>query len=212
MSISRRLLLSLPALTLPGLAMPAIARAEGISLQDSMAERSIGSADAKVVATEWFSLTCPHCAHYALEFLPQIQKELVDTGRVRIVFRDFPLDQVALAAAMVVRSLPADRYLPFMEALLATQNRWAFARDANHLDEIAKMAALAGMPRAAFDAAVNNSALRAAIVAGMDDAIKTFKIDSTPSFVFDGPKAKNRVEVGAQTPDQFARVTTEIGG
>jgi len=212
MLISRRLLLTLPALTLPALAMPAIARADGISLKDSMAERSIGSADAKVVATEWFSLTCPHCAHYALEFLPQIQKEQVDTGRVRIVFRDFPLDQIALAAAMVVRSLPADRYLPFMEALFASQDRWAFARDVNHLDEIAKMAALAGMPRSAFDAAVNNADLRAAIVAGMDDAIKTFKIDSTPSFIFDGPKAKNRLEVGSQTPETFARIVNEIYG
>ena len=207
MSISRRLLLTLPA----ALAMPGIARADS-ALDTAMAERSIGSPDAKVVVTEWFSLGCPHCAHYALNFLPQIQKELVDTGRVRIIFRDFPLEKLSLSAAMVARSLPADRYLPFIEALFASQNRWAYSRDLDHDAEIAKMASLAGMSRAAFDAAYANEALRSAILAGQDEAIKKFNVDSTPTFIFNGPKAKGRKEAGAQTPEAFARIVAEVGG
>lgn len=212
MSISRRLMLAMPALALPVLAGSRSARADSASLKDAMAERSIGSADANVVVTEWFSLTCPHCAHYALEFLPQIRKEQVDTGKVRMIFRDFPLDQIALTAAMVSRSLPADRYLPFMEALFASQNRWAFARDVDHVAEIGKMAALAGLPKARFDAVVADEDLRAAILAGQDVAIKQFKIDSTPSFVFDGPKQKDHVVPGALAPDGFAAVVAEVGG
>ncbi len=207
MSISRRLLLSLPAL----LAMPAIARADA-ALDAAMAERSIGSPDAKVVATEWFSLGCPHCAHFELAFLPQIRKDLIETGKLRIIFRDFPLDDLSVTAAMVARSLPADRYLPFIEALFASQNRWAYAQNIDNVAEIGKMAALAGLSNDSFKAVVANGALRKAIVSGRDEAIDTYKVDSTPSFILNGPKAKNRKEVGAQTPDALARVVSELGG
>jgi len=204
MSLSRRLLLALPALAIP--ALPGAARAA------EMSEHAIGNADAKVVVQEWFSLTCPHCAHFAAQALPQIRSQMVDTGRVKLIFRDFPLDQVALTAAMVANSLPAERYLPFIEALFAAQDRWAFARGIDNNAEIAKMAALAGMPRSAFDAAISNEALRRAILAGQDEAIKTYKVDSTPSFIFNGPRATNRLEAGGQTPEGFARIVADIGG
>ena len=96
---------------------------------------------------EWFSLTCTHCAAFAQETFPQIKAELIDTGKVRWVFRDFPLDQVALTAAMVARALPPDRYEPFIRALFANQDRWAFAQGVNRTDELWKTAALAGMSR-----------------------------------------------------------------
>jgi protein-disulfide isomerase len=205
MTLSRRLLLALPAaFALP--ALPGTARAADLS------EHAIGSADAKVVVSEWFSLTCPHCAHFALNLLPQIRAAQIDTGHVKLVFRDFPLDQVALTAAMVANSLPAERYEPFIEALFASQDRWAFARGINNTEEIAKMAALAGMPRSAFDAAIANDDLRKKILAGQDKAINVYKIDSTPSFIFNGPKASNRVEAGAQTPEAFAKIVSEVGG
>ena len=80
---------------------------------------------------EFFSLTCTHCAAFARETMPQVKKDLIDTGKVRWVFHDFPLDQVALTAAMVARYLPPDRYEPFINALFASQDRWAFARGVN---------------------------------------------------------------------------------
>ena len=80
----------------------------------------------------------------------QVKKELVETGKIRFVFHDFPLDQVALTAAVVARHLPAASYDPFVSALLASQDRWALARGVNTTDELAKMAALAGLSRAAF--------------------------------------------------------------
>ena len=117
-------------------------------------ERSIGDAGAKITAQEYFSLTCTHCAAFARETFPQIKSELIDTGKLRWVFYDFPLDQVALQAAMVARYLPADRYEPFVMALFANQDRWAFARGVNTTDELWKTAALAGMSRASFDQAI----------------------------------------------------------
>ncbi len=200
--------MTLPRRTL--LALPVFALATRAAYADTpMAERSIGDAGAKVVATEWFSLTCPHCAAFARQALPQIREELVKTGKVRIVFGDFPLDQVALTAAMVARSLPIERYVPFIEALLASQDRWAFARGVNTTEELAKMAALAGMPRASFNTAIANTELRAAILAGQDEAEKVYKVDSTPTFIFNGPSAKNRKESGGQSPEAFARIVTE---
>ena len=106
------------------------------------------SPKAKTTVEECFSLTCTHCAAFARETFPQIKSELIDTGKLRWVFRDFPLDQVALLAAMVARYLPPDRYEPFVMALFANQDRWAFAQGVNTADELWKTAALAGMSRA----------------------------------------------------------------
>jgi protein-disulfide isomerase len=208
MQISRRLLLAVGTgitagtfLALPALAQPAVPPGD-----PRMAERSIGSVDAPVVVREFFSLTCPHCAAFHRETMPRVHKDLIDTGKLRMVFHDFPLDQLALTAAAVARALPPERYEPFAAALLASQDRWAFARGVNAIEELWKMAALAGLSRPTFDAAVNDQALKQAILTAQDADSKTYKIESTPSFVFNGPNAKNRVESGAKPYDEFARL------
>lgn len=181
--------------------------AEGI-----MGERAIGRADAPVVVREFFSLTCSHCAAFHRDTMPQVKKELVETGRVRFIFHDFPLDQVALTAHVVARHLPPASYDPFVTALLASQDRWAFARGVNTTEELAKMAALAGLSRAAFDAAVADEATRAALLKARDDYSRTYGIDSTPSFVFSGPAAKNQKAAGARPYSDFARLVQQAAG
>ena len=110
MPITRRSLLTVAsAISLA----PAFAHAESAW----MGERAIGSPAAKVTVLEFFSLTCTHCAHFANTTFPKVKSDLIDTGKVRYVYRDFPLDQVALTAAMVARTLPAERYEPFVNAL-----------------------------------------------------------------------------------------------
>ncbi len=177
-----------------------------------MAERSLGKADAPVVVTEWFSMTCPHCAAFHRDSMPGIKSALLDTGKARMVFRDFPLDQLALTAAMVARSLPVERYDPFLTALFASQDRWAFNRQANPIEELAKIAALAGMGRDAFNAATADQGLRAAILKGQEEADKIYHVDSTPSFIFNGPGAKNRRESGGRSPDDFAKLVAAAAG
>lgn len=161
------------------------------------AERFVGQPDAKTTVIEFFSLTCSHCAAFAAQTLPRVKKELIETGKVRWVFRDYPLDQIALLAAQVARYLPVERYEPFVNALLATQNRWAFARDINHGEEIWKTAGLAGMSRATFDKAVADNDLRAWILKQQQADQDKWKIDSTPSFVINGTKATGEMSFEA---------------
>lgn len=160
-------------------------------------ERSLGNADAKVVVQEYFSLTCTHCAHFAKTTMPEVKAKLIETGRIRYVFRDFPLDQVALTAAMVARALPPERYEPFVSALLASQDRWAFARGVNNTDELWKMAALAGMSRATFDSALGDAGLKTFILQEQDEGQKKWKVDSTPSFVVNGKKEAGALDFAA---------------
>ncbi len=206
MTVSRRSLLLAP---LAAALVPRLARADDDEL---MAPRMVGSASAPVTVHEFFSLTCPHCARFAAETLPQIRKNLIDTGKLRWVYEDFPLDQVALMAAMVARALPPQRYEPFVLALLASQDRWAFARDVNNTEEIGKMAALAGMSHETFQKTITDTKLRDAILTGQDQAEKQYHVDSTPTFIFSGPAQKDRRESGEMTYDAFAKVVAEVGG
>ncbi len=183
-----------------------------VSADGMMAERAIGREDAPVVVREFFSLTCSHCATFHRETFPRVKKELVETGRIRFIFHDFPLDQIALTAAAVARHLPAASYEPFVGALLASQERWAFARGVNTTEELAKIAALAGMGRAQFDAAVADQALRTEILKARDESARVWGVDSTPSFVFNGPGSKNQKAAGARPYDDFARLVQQAAG
>jgi protein-disulfide isomerase len=211
MRISRRFLLGVGPVAIAG---AGLLRAQAAWAADDprMGERALGKADAPVTATEWFSLTCPHCAAFHRESLPTIKTQLIDTGKLRLIYRDFPLDQVALAAAMVARALPAERYESFIGALFASQDRWAFNRSVNPIDELAKMAALAGMPRDTFNATLNDQAFRLAILKGQQEAEQVYKVDSTPTFILNGPKAKDRREAGAKSAEDFARLVAEAAG
>ena len=181
----RRFLATAVGLALaPGLGAPVAWADEDLT----RAERSIGNADSKTVVNEYFSLTCSHCAAFAAETMPKIKTDLIDTGKVRWVFHDYPLDQLALMASQIARYLPVDRYEPFINALFATQERWAFARDANHTEELWKTAGLAGMSRATFDKAIADNDLKTWILQQQQEAQDKWKVDSTPSFVIDGTK------------------------
>ncbi|WP_203075125.1 DsbA family protein [Falsiroseomonas ponticola] len=208
----RRSLLALAAglpLGVPLLgARPALAQAPApapLAADDPrMTERSIGRAGAPTVI-EYFSLTCGHCAGFHRETMPRVKRDLVETGRVRIVFRDFPLDAVALAAAQVARSLPAERYEPFVSTLFQSQDRWAFARGANPQEELFKIAALAGMSRAQFDAAIGDQALARAILEQRVAGQQQHNVNSTPTFVFG-----TRSVPGNMPFDRFAALVAEI--
>jgi protein-disulfide isomerase len=188
MPFSRRSVLTvLPA----GFIAGALALRSGAALADTddpRAERSVGKQDAKTVVGEYFSLTCTHCAAFAQTTFPDIRKNLIDTGSVRWVFHDYPLDQVALTASMVARYLPVDRYEPFVNALFASQNRWAFGRSNDPTEELWKIAGLAGMSRGTFDKAIGDKGLRDWILSEQKADSDKWKIDSTPSFVVNGQK------------------------
>ena len=188
MTILRRRLLALVNIGLaagPFVLRGRVALAEE---NDARSERFIGKPDAKVTIGEYFSLTCTHCAAFAQGTFPEVKKKLIDSGEVRWVFHDYPLDQVALTASMVARYLPVDRYEPFINALFASQDRWAFGRGNDPTEELWKIAGLAGMSRATFDKAVADTGLRDWIVQQQKADTEEWKIDSTPSFVINNQK------------------------
>jgi protein-disulfide isomerase len=156
------------------------------SANSPFGERSIGSPNAPVKAIEYFSLTCTHCAEFGTVTMPQVKPNLVDTGKLQIIYRDFPLDDVALMAAQVARYLPADQYYTFIEALFASQNDWAFAPGVNYKQSIYKYAALAGMDQATYNAALADTKLRAFILNEQQVAEKKYNIDATPTFIING--------------------------
>jgi protein-disulfide isomerase len=195
MLITRRTLFAASTLLVPSLA-----RAQAAS-DPRMAPRADGPATAPVKVEEWFSFTCPHCAEFAAETFPDIKAKLCDTGKIYYEFKEFPRDRVDLTAAMVARSLPPSRYEPFVMSLLATQQQWAFNRDADPREELAKMAGLAGMPRAQFDKVVDDEQLQSEILEAQSKAEQKYNIDSTPTFIVNGHS-----HPGGMSYEQFARL------
>ncbi len=183
--IDRRTLLALVACSTAAAAAPA-AHAQGPvlpPLDEMLAERAAGPADAPVTVVEYFSLTCPACAAFHRDTWPRVRAELVETGRVRHVFADFPLDQAALAAAMLARALPAEQYEPFVSMLLSSQSRWATR---NFLEELAKLASLAGMSRDTFQAALRSAELQRGVLEIRLRGEQEHRVNSTPTFIFAG--------------------------
>jgi protein-disulfide isomerase len=188
--------------------MPALAAAPALAqtADPRMAERGTGRPDAPVTVNEFFSLTCTHCAAFHRTTFPEVKRDLIETGAMRLVWVDFPLDQIALTAACVARSLPAERYEGFIGALLANQDRWAFTRG-DPREELAKMAALAGMSRGKYDEVLADDGLKRAILAQRQTAEQQFNISATPSFSFRGRKTVN--QSGDMAFDRFKQLVEE---
>ncbi len=201
MPISRRSLLSLVGAT----AFASRALADDSGPNSPFGQRSIGSPNAKVTAYEYFSLTCTHCAYFGTVVMPEVKPKLIDTGVLQIIYKDCPLDQVALVAAQVARSLPADQYYPFIEALFASQEEWAFnAPNNDPKAALFRFAALAGMDQTDFDAAVNNQKLQQFILDSRSEAMNMLHVDATPTFIINGVN-----HPGALEYDQFAALITQ---
>ncbi|MDI2089844.1 thioredoxin domain-containing protein [Commensalibacter oyaizuii] len=185
MPITRRFLLTtaIPAFSL--FASTLRARANDIS-PTFMKPRTVGNPSAKVHVQEWFSLTCSHCAQFAKNVFPEVEKQYINTGKVFYTFCDFPLDKVALIAAIVARSLPVEQYQPFVFALLDNLDQWAFKEGADPIQELQKYAILAGMSKERFEQVSNDVNLRDAILSEVKSAESKYKVDSTPTFIFNG--------------------------
>lgn len=159
----------------------------------------LGKADAPVTVVEYASLTCPHCANFHLNVLPTVKKDYIDKGLVRIVYRDFPLDNAALMASVVARCAGPGRYFGFLNALFAAQENWSRSRDP--AAAVSRIALLGGMTQAEFNACLKNEALVDAVVKQRLEADKKFGINSTPTLLINGEKYS-----GGLTIEQFRAV------
>lgn len=146
----------------------------------------IGNADAPVTIIEYSSLSCPHCAHFHEETLPQLKKEYLDTGKAKLVMRHFPLNEPALRAAQVVECGDETQRMKLLQTLFANQKDWAF--NPTFKDDLKRIAGVAGIDGAQFASCLNDAALEERILQVRQDGATKAGVNSTPSFLVDGHK------------------------
>jgi protein-disulfide isomerase len=173
------------------------------ALQITKDDRILGNPDAPITIVEYASLTCPHCAHFANDVLPEIKKEWIDTGKVKLVLRDFPLDEPALRAAMIARCAPPERYYAFVDTFFAAQEKWV--RSTDYREALARLAKLGGMGQAEFDTCTTNTELENKIVEGRLRATQELEVTSTPTFFVNGSKL-----AGAPTREEFEKILSGL--
>jgi len=181
---------------------PMVADAQTV-LQITKDDRILGKPDAPITIVEYASLTCPHCAHFANDVLPEIKKEWIDTGKAKLVLRDFPLDEPALRAAMIARCAPPDRYYAFAETFFAAQEKWV--RTTDYREALARLAKLGGMGKEEFDTCLKNTELENKIVAERLRATQELEVNSTPTFFVNGTKL-----AGAPTAEEFEKLLSTL--
>ena len=170
-----------------------------------MKDRVLGNPAAPVTIIEYASMTCPHCAHFANNILPTVKQQLVETGKAKLIFREFPLDQFAMKASMLARCAPMDKYYDFLEVLFRNQDRWVKSEDP--LKALKQLGQLAGMEDAYMDNCMSNVELENVILARVKEAQTLYKINSTPTFVFN-----NGIEklTGGATAQDFANTVNKL--
>jgi protein-disulfide isomerase len=161
----------------------------------------LGSANAPVTMIEYASLSCGHCAAFHTGIFPTIKAEYIDTGKLRFIFREYPLDLQAAAASMVARCVAdgdPQKYHEAASRLFATQDQWVRTDTAAQLRRIANQS---GMDDGAFNACLGNQAMVDGLKLGMEHAHTKLKVDSTPTFFVNGTQLK-----GAWSIDEFRKL------
>jgi protein-disulfide isomerase len=143
----------------------------------------LGDPKAPITMIEYASFTCPHCAHFNTQILPEIEKKWIDTGKVKLIYRDFPLDQVAAKAAQIAECVGKDRYFGVVDLIFRSQPTWAAASDP--IAELAKPLRIAGLGENEVKACLANEAKANEVVADAKGG-ETLGVDSTPTLFING--------------------------
>ena len=152
----------------------------------------IGKADAPVTIIEYASMTCPHCATFHKTTYPALKEKYIDTGKVRFIFREFPLDELAVAASMLARCVEGERSMALIDVLFASQDKWAVRQPLPQLQQIGKQA---GLTQKSFEECLANQKLYNDILAMRERGSKEFKVESTPTLFVNGKMVKGGVSV-----------------
>jgi len=168
---------------------------------DALPDMTIGDAKAPVTVIEYASMTCPHCAHFDEVTFPELKKRYIDTGKVRFILREFPLDNLAAAAFMLARCAGKDdpaKYFALVDTLFRQQAQWAVKEPIPPLKAIAKQT---GFTEATFNACLADQKILEGIEKTRQRAIDRFKVHSTPTFFINGT-----VHEGAFGVDDMAKL------
>jgi protein-disulfide isomerase len=165
-------------------------------------DRILGKPDAPITIFEYASLTCPHCADFDENMLPKLKAEWIDTGKARVIFRDFPLDPAAVRAAILARCAPPDQFYAFIDVLFRGQTNWAVGGKVEA--SLAKIAKVAGMSDEQFAACMKDEAVQKRVLDSRLEAEQQYKVESTPTFFINGVKV-----VGVQPYPEFEKVLNQ---
>jgi protein-disulfide isomerase len=144
----------------------------------------LGKADAPVTIIEYASMTCPHCARFHNDVMPRVKSELVEKGLARVVFRPFPLDQLALKATLLAQCAPGDGYFSMLAILFRSQQTWEHADDP--VAALKQIGRTAGLSEDAIGKCLDDKASTDQVVKGMQEAQDKFKVNATPTFIING--------------------------
>lgn len=173
-----------------GLPQPAAHAAE-------VKEGVLGDPNAPVSVIEYSSLTCPHCAAFHRDTLPALKQRYIDPGKVKLILRDFPLDEVALKAAVIAHCAGADKYPRFVDVFFHQQTSWARASDP--VSALKQLAKLGGLSEAEADACLADEAMERAVLQSRLDGQQRYDIRSTPTFI-----VGDKTIAGARGIEEFA--------
>jgi protein-disulfide isomerase len=156
----------------------------------SLPDMALGPANAPITITEFASMTCPHCAAFNADVFPKIKSAYIDTGKIRYVFREFPLDIKAAAGSMLSRCIAKDdagKYFAVTDMLFKQQSDWVMKNTTETLTRIGKQA---GLSQQAVDDCLKDQTLLDKIVADQKFANEVLKVNSTPTFFLNGEMIK----------------------
>lgn len=167
----------------------------------------MGDKNAPVKLVEYASLSCPHCAHFYNDVVPGLKTKYIETGKVAYILRQFPLNEPAMAGAMLVTCVGekkgAEQYYTFNRVLFDAQDKWAF--DANFKDSLKTFAQVGGVSSAEVDACLNNMEREKTILQSRKDAGEILKVDATPYLFLNGHPHK-----GGQTLEALSTVIDQL--
>jgi protein-disulfide isomerase len=164
--------------------------AADVAKPQSLPDMALGPANATVTITEYASMTCPHCANFNEAVFPKIKSTYIDSGKVRYVFREFPLDIKAAAGSMLARCIAKDdapKYFAVIDLLFRQQNEWVVKNTTETLTRIGKQA---GLSQQQVEDCLKDQALLDKIAADQKFANDVLKVNSTPTFFINGEMVK----------------------
>ena len=163
----------------------------------------LGNINAPITMIEYASMSCPHCAAFHLETLPIIKKEYIDTGKVKLIFRDFPFNLPALQGSMITKCVGEDLYFKYLDALFSLQKKWVKSKGSR--ESLFNILSNTGMTKEEFDGCLNNKDLENKILSHQIRAHEEFNIKTTPSFIING-----RLIEGNKSIDTFRKTFDSI--
>ena len=166
---------------------PATIATEELMKPTGLDDIVVGKADASVTIIEYASMTCGHCASFHNNVFPKLKAKYIDPGKVRLIFREFPLDNLATAVSMLARCVGGEGPSAFISEMFKRQPEWAFAQG-NPVPRLFEMSRQMGFTQASFDKCLKDQKLMENIEAGRKRASDVFGVNATPAFFINGKR------------------------